>query len=440
MRLLKSNLEELSNNLGIQTPNITFPQLPNDNRLRLVPKDSENEKQIMYKEGDKMRIPGVLDYTGAKYPFKKLVKKAQQGTSLDEIIKLYQDDENELPIVDPNYEIPEYMINNPYYSSKAPSKESLIFDDDVTYYYQNIIPEKLRKLRGNFNYDYIKNIPFNNTAFYPDAYNYISDAYYSDPENQILGVTEPDFLTNEITVTLNPILKGNTIGTHLSHEYAHVMQMLNNLQQKKKINSRANGYTPQEIKTLIDAYDMSGYKMKLNPDQPEIELDRGQILSEIGAVNTNIAFDLMTLFKDKYNKYPSLSELNNFIRNEVPKETVIELLRNSAYGEYMFGKGSDSINDSQYEKILKALTEVASNNINNKSITYAKSGIKIKKKNRGKFTDYCGGNVTQECINRAKKSGNKTLIKRATFAENARHFKHKFGGQIVQDFKSHKME
>ena len=49
-----------------------------------------------------------------------------------------------------------------------------------------------------------------------------------------------------------------------------------------------------------------------------------------------------------------------------------------------------------------------------------KSGIKIKKKNRGKFTEYCGGNVTQECINRAKHSGNKTLIKRATFAQNAR--------------------
>ena len=53
-------------------------------------------------------------------------------------------------------------------------------------------------------------------------------------------------------------------------------------------------------------------------------------------------------------------------------------------------------------------------------IPKGKTGIHIKKKNRGKFTDYCGGNVTQECINRAKKSGNKTLIKRATFAENAR--------------------
>lgn len=58
-------------------------------------------------------------------------------------------------------------------------------------------------------------------------------------------------------------------------------------------------------------------------------------------------------------------------------------------------------------------------------ILIAKSGLKIniKKKNRGKFTDYCGGNVTQECINRAKHSGNKTLVKRAVFAENARKWK-----------------
>jgi hypothetical protein len=45
------------------------------------------------------------------------------------------------------------------------------------------------------------------------------------------------------------------------------------------------------------------------------------------------------------------------------------------------------------------------------------SKIKIKKKNRGKFTEYCGGEVTQKCINKAKKSKNPTLRKRATFAE-----------------------
>jgi len=57
------------------------------------------------------------------------------------------------------------------------------------------------------------------------------------------------------------------------------------------------------------------------------------------------------------------------------------------------------------------------------------SGIHIKKKNRGKFTSYCGGKVTDECIRKAKASGNPTLVKRATFADNARHFKHKKGGK-----------
>ena len=58
------------------------------------------------------------------------------------------------------------------------------------------------------------------------------------------------------------------------------------------------------------------------------------------------------------------------------------------------------------------------------------SEIHIKKKNRGKFTSYCGGKVTDECIRKAKASGNPTLVKRATFADNARHFKHRFGGII----------
>ena len=55
-------------------------------------------------------------------------------------------------------------------------------------------------------------------------------------------------------------------------------------------------------------------------------------------------------------------------------------------------------------------------------------GIHIKKNNRGKFTEYCGGEVTNECIEKAKKSKNPTLRKRATFAQNARKWKHADGG------------
>lgn len=59
------------------------------------------------------------------------------------------------------------------------------------------------------------------------------------------------------------------------------------------------------------------------------------------------------------------------------------------------------------------------------------SGIHIKKKNKGKFTKYCNGKVTQKCIDKAKRSGNPTLVKRATFAENSRRWsKKQQGGQI----------
>ena len=60
------------------------------------------------------------------------------------------------------------------------------------------------------------------------------------------------------------------------------------------------------------------------------------------------------------------------------------------------------------------------------------SGIHIKKANRGKFTEYCNGKVTQECIDKAKKSNNPTLRKRATFAENSRGWakKHYTGGWL----------
>lgn len=56
--------------------------------------------------------------------------------------------------------------------------------------------------------------------------------------------------------------------------------------------------------------------------------------------------------------------------------------------------------------------------------------IHIKKANRGKFTDYCGGKVTSECIARGKRSSDPKIRKRATFAANARKWKHEDGGTI----------
>lgn len=61
---------------------------------------------------------------------------------------------------------------------------------------------------------------------------------------------------------------------------------------------------------------------------------------------------------------------------------------------------------------------------------FKKGGIHIKKSHEGKFTDYCGGKVTEECIARGKSSKDPKVRKMATFAQNARTFKHQSGGRV----------
>lgn len=67
-------------------------------------------------------------------------------------------------------------------------------------------------------------------------------------------------------------------------------------------------------------------------------------------------------------------------------------------------------------------------------LTFLKKGnkIKIKPENKGKFSSYCGGKVTEACIQRGLRSSNPTTRKRANFARNVRRWskKHQFGGII----------
>lgn len=50
--------------------------------------------------------------------------------------------------------------------------------------------------------------------------------------------------------------------------------------------------------------------------------------------------------------------------------------------------------------------------------------IHIKKKNRGSFTRWCGGKVTDECIARGRRSSNPAIRKKATFAFSSRKWRH----------------
>lgn len=60
--------------------------------------------------------------------------------------------------------------------------------------------------------------------------------------------------------------------------------------------------------------------------------------------------------------------------------------------------------------------------LKSKNISKYSNGTKIhiKEKNKGKFTEYCDGEVTQNCIDKAKNSENPTLKKRAIFAKSSR--------------------
>lgn len=90
--------------------------------------------------------------------------------------------------------------------------------------------------------------------------------------------------------------------------------------------------------------------------------------------------------------------------------------------------GIKALNATNKGKLTSLPNSFESSKLN----TFAKGGkIHIKPENRGKFTKYCGGKVTSECIARGKRSSNPTIRKRATFAANARKWHHAFGGDLL---------
>lgn len=94
--------------------------------------------------------------------------------------------------------------------------------------------------------------------------------------------------------------------------------------------------------------------------------------------------------------------------------------------------------NEQLTKLVEAKFQEEIKNLPLKELPYFKNGgkavrlskkggknkIHIKEENKGKFTSYCGGTVTSECIAKGKRSPNPAIRKRATFAANARKWNH----------------
>lgn len=136
------------------------------------------------------------------------------------------------------------------------------------------------------------------------------------------------------------------------------------------------------------------------------------------------------------------SSLSNTASNIDTNNALLAMANYSAYGGPIFSTGaigydlaSRDLNNKQIKVLgdmrltslpnsFNALPDVSTIN------TFSEGGgIHIKEKNKGKFTDYCGGKVTSECIQRGLHSSNPTTRKRANFARNARKW-HSFGGWL----------
>lgn len=127
-----------------------------------------------------------------------------------------------------------------------------------------------------------------------------------------------------------------------------------------------------------------------------------------------------------YSRLMQFRESNNISPNKIFTKEDLSNYKNNDY--QLFDLGTE-------DQTLKLLNEVAynPNEVDNLSYNIAANGgpIHIKKANRGKFTKYCGGEVTSECIARGKRSSDPAVRKRAVFADNARGFKHAFGGDLL---------
>ena len=152
----------------------------------------------------------------------------------------------------------------------------------------------------------------------------------------------------------------------------------------------------------------------------------------------------------KFNKQINAANEKNMVALEDKAENIdtqsdLNMLANfSAYGGpiNIFGSGAidyELAKEDLYNKQLSAMSKYKMSSMPNSFETpelamFAKGGkIHIKKANRGKFTDYCGGKVTSECIARGKRSKSAAVRKRATFAANARKWHHAFGGYLYDE-------
>lgn len=371
----------------------------------------------------------------------KVIKYFQEGK------KINDDGETEIELpeisIHPNSEItrffrqhyPDKTLRNSLYRAEDTIKNG--FEKTGIFITTNSLLQRLMNLHKNSNIN--KAYDWNNRhLILPDEVNssLLDDRMYDDGRGRAFTWSHydnKDDLKRDVFVdpTLEHDSSGLTVLNDLYSEFSHGFNSSN---------------MPQRMH-LSEPEDISDEEYNATYELPEgayhnenvVHSDRYGIEKHFHRYGKLFDVNDLVLNDYKTHKIPQISIegiKKLILDDEVNKLWPILAQNSEAFYEAMrqLEKSGDEVTLSRLKSFVKHAREI--NMLREGQPQYFKNGrkIHIKESQKGSFTRYCGGNVTSECIARGKASPDPRIRKKATFAANARKWKHSDGG-IINYFK-----
>ena len=381
----------------------------------------------------------------------KLIKKYQDGNVINNM------NENNYEVMNSRMMYSDNYTSHPFpYTSKL--EEARKAADYLRRYLQS---DGFKQRLENINNNHIKSL-IGNSFFGVDdlkvEYGNVSDALESveDVSGSFKLLDNAHYLNGSNKIQIGDInfngFVNNGYDDVMAHEFTHALEKAFSVWYKTEYDDKWEKSTLSDYSQLFPIFkESNAYKRLLqewqqtHPDtNPNMLFSR--VMEHYGknhdAMPTESYADLGQLRYelDKYGIYDSTLKDNPATQEHI-----------DAYKKALQGKNLNRLfRNFTDEQIIEMLNTIAYNDNNNifdmydqpRNVLYAKNGttitqyfkngrkIHIKESQKGSFTRYCGGNVTSECIARGKASPDPRIRKKATFADNARKWKHQYGGSL----------
>lgn len=239
------------------------------------------------------------------------------------------------------------------------------------------------------------------------AADFLSNTLTLGTKNLVRGIKNlgnKDLSTKDKILSFTPL--GHTVQNKIANKQKNLFDRSNALQQTQELKTYSgNVYGFKQGGTMPK----SGCGCTMDSDGIDTDVFKSFDTDTISLLQEFIGNDIDGVYKDSDKDKMKSNAKQEGIRliDYLNKQPIIKMaiIKNK--------KGGVMLSNESIERIYKA----------GGVLKWQKLGtnpIHIKPENKGKFTEYCGGKVTNECIDKAKSSGNSKLIKRAVFADNSR--------------------